>query len=81
MLKCSKCKNNTFYIEVTVQVNGNDDTYDIICSKCGHIECGESSEVDYEAVSNFCKLKCGNSENDCVEYCDEFIEKFPDFDH
>jgi len=43
-MKC-KCKNKTFYINVVHQVNGNDDTYEFICAKCGeYMEMGEGDE-------------------------------------
>lgn len=33
--KCSKCKSDKFYIKRIHQVNGNDDTFECICTKCG----------------------------------------------
>jgi DNA-directed RNA polymerase subunit RPC12/RpoP len=34
-IQCKKCGSKHFFIDIVVQVNGNDDTYEYICTSCG----------------------------------------------
>lgn len=45
--KC-KCGSNIFHVEYIVQVNGNDDTYEVECAKCGKCLIGEMADEENE---------------------------------
>jgi len=71
-MSCIRCGSKHFLVDITNQINGNDDTYNFVCGGCG--ECVVIPEMDdYTTylVKEFNKLKNGD-ESVCLE---EWVEE------